>query len=156
MWNGKLLREIYPHATRWQIFKFKCKRFFRKVFIVLGLILGVIIIFKLGGWLNPASITTSVPVIQQVEAKAPILDRIAACESGNHQYSPTNGQVLMKVNNNGTIDVGVMQINSVWFAQASALGYDLTTEQGNRNMAKWIYENKGTGDWSSSAKCWQK
>jgi hypothetical protein len=33
-WNGKLLRDVYPHATRWQVFKYRAKRFIRKVMIV--------------------------------------------------------------------------------------------------------------------------
>lgn len=41
MWNGKKLRDIYPHATGWQVFKWKVGKFFRKVFIT-AIILGVI------------------------------------------------------------------------------------------------------------------
>lgn len=38
--NGEPLRDVYPHATRWQVVKFKVQRFFRKAFI-LSAILGV-------------------------------------------------------------------------------------------------------------------
>jgi hypothetical protein len=40
-WTGKKLRDIYPHASRWQVFKWKVGKFFRKVFIS-ALILGAI------------------------------------------------------------------------------------------------------------------
>jgi hypothetical protein len=33
-WNGKHLRDMYPHANGWQVFKWKVGKFFRKVFIV--------------------------------------------------------------------------------------------------------------------------
>lgn len=40
-WNGKRLKDIYPHATWWQVFKYRVRKFFRKVFIT-AIILGAI------------------------------------------------------------------------------------------------------------------
>lgn len=34
MWNGKKMCQIYPHATTWEVIKFKVGKFFRKAFIV--------------------------------------------------------------------------------------------------------------------------
>ena len=152
LWNGKLLREIYPHATRWQVFKFKVKRFFRKVFIASGIVIASYSLFILGGALNP-----KINYIQAETPKEiiPVLERIAKCESGSKQFDK-NGQVLMRSNTNRSVDVGKYQINTVWFAKATELGYDLTTEKGNIAMAEWIYANRGTGDWSSSSNCWKK
>lgn len=101
-----------------------------------------------------------VEAIKVVESKAPIMDRIAGCESqGNAKLKGTqhdkNGQVLMRSNTNKTVDVGKFQINSIWFSKATELGYDLTTEQGNEGFANWLYKNKGTGDWMSSFNCWK-
>jgi hypothetical protein len=66
-----------------------------------------------------------------------------------------NGQVLIHVNNNGTVDIGIAQINSIWFATATKLGYDLTKEKDNIAFAEWLYENKGTSAWDSSRANWQ-
>lgn len=89
-----------------------------------------------------------------------VLNRIADCESGNGKagtatHYDKNGQVLLRGNTNKTVDVGKYQVNSVWFKKATELGYDITTEAGNKAMAEWIYLNRGTGDWYSSESCWK-
>lgn len=86
---------------------------------------------------------------------APILKRIAECESGNTHYRK-DGQVIFNPNSNGTVDVGKYQINTVWNTKATELGLDLTKEEDNEEMAEWIYANRGTEDWYSSKKCWMK
>lgn len=85
---------------------------------------------------------------------APVLQRIINCESGGNQFR--DGQVLIAVNTNGTYDQGIAQINSIHNKEASKLGFDLSTEQGNIGYATFLYENRGTSDWYSSQKCWQK
>jgi len=155
-YNGKLLREIYPHATRWQVIKYKVRKFFRKVFIVSGASAIVYVAYLSGGLFNPQ--------VQIVEAEQPtpaILQRISSCEThGNVKVKGTHygksGQVIMSPNTNGTVDVGMYQINSVWFSQATKLNLDITKPEDNQKMAEWIYANRGTGDWSSSAKCWRQ
>lgn len=93
-------------------------------------------------------------VIKEIPRKSPVMARIAQCESGNSHIDKKTGQVVMRANKNGTVDVGLYQINSVWYKKASELGLDITKESDNEAMAMWIYENRGTGDWYSSAKCW--
>lgn len=94
-----------------------------------------------------------------VAMSSAVLNRIADCESGNGkpgtatQFSPS-GQVQMHWNKNGTVDVGKYGVNTVWFKKATELGLDLTKESDNQKMAEWIYLNRGTGDWYSSANCW--
>lgn len=36
-WNGKRLRDMYPHATAWQVLKWRIKKLFRKIFILAAL-----------------------------------------------------------------------------------------------------------------------
>ena len=86
---------------------------------------------------------------------APVMDRIAKCESNGSQTDKT-GQVVLHVNNDNTVDVGEYQINSVHFKQATQMGYDLTKEADNKAYAMWLYANKGTSDWYSSQSCWDK
>lgn len=99
---------------------------------------------------------------------APVMDRIAMCESHNSQYCTAElvklkmchsyevGQVLHRTNSDGTIDTGVDQINSIWGATAAKLGYNLDVEKDNRAFGDWIYKNKGTGDWAASQSCWKR
>jgi hypothetical protein len=152
MLHGEHLRDIYPHATRWQIFKYKVWRFTRKVLIVTSFGLAVTGSYALGAFINSAKV---VQVETSVKSDAPVLERIAQCESGGSQYDKT-GQITLHANSDGTIDVGKYQVNSKWFKKATSFGYDLTKPEDNRKMAEWIYANRGTGDWQSSARCWQK
>lgn len=148
--------------SRNRVGQFKKIGFFKRTWnwfvdttIKIGLItFGVLVLIGIayiGSFLFPQ--VKEVEAIKEVEAKAPIMDRIAKCESGGKQLD-TNGQVLMRSNTNKSVDVGKFQINSVHFAEATKLGFDLTTESGNEGYANYLYKNRGTGDWSSSAKCW--
>ncbi len=96
-----------------------------------------------------------------VEAKAPIMDRIADCESGDgkpgtaHQFN-ADGSVVKHKNTDGSTDYGKYQINSVHLAEAMQMEFNVFKEEGNTGYAKWLYANRGTGDWSSSQKCWSR
>jgi len=99
---------------------------------------------------------TAVAHAETIQPEVPVLDRIAKAESGGHQYNPRNGQVLMHVNADGSIDLCKYQINSIWFKKASELGYDLTKEADCTAFATWLFNNYGSGPWSSSKKNWDK
>lgn len=156
---GQRLRDVYPHATRWQVLKWRVREFFKLCLRVLtwtGLTVGVLYaVFMTGAYLNPVVSYAVQEKILEVDAQAPVMDRIARCESGNSHFGK-NGQVLVMGNTNKSVDVGKYQINmSVWGAKATALGYDLFTEQGNKDFAYWLYKNHGTEPWYSSEKCWK-
>lgn len=125
------------------------KWFFKKV-LMLGFIVGAVYVAFLVGVNKP-------PVIKEVVADTgipPILTRIAKCESPTGHFK--NGKVVFSRNTNGTTDIGKFQINTIWLPQAAELGLNLAIENDNEAMAEWIYANRGTGDWSSSANCWRK
>jgi len=154
-WNGQPLKYVYPYATRWQVFKYKARKFFNRVLIVtaaLSILSAVGASSYAFGKIATASKVIEVPAD---DSAVPVLERIAKCESGGNQYDST-GQVLMHWNKNGTVDVGKYAINNVWFKQASKLGLDLTKPEDNKAMAVWIYHNKGTADWYASQACWMK
>lgn len=142
---------------RFDSLKAAAKRFLRKS-LQLALVAAVLaLVFAAGGAFY--SETTVTFAQTAVETPSPILDRIADCESGNGKPGTATqfrkGQVLISINANGTYDQGKFQINSIHNTEATKLGYDLATEDGNEGYAKWLYAHKGTGDWASSAKCWQ-
>ena len=97
--------------------------------------------------------------IVQVETPTPIMDRIMDCESGTgdetrYAHPDQERPDLIHINDNGTHDVGIAQINSIWAKQATELGYNLAVEADNIAFAKRLYANKGTSPWSSSSRCW--
>jgi len=150
-WMGKKLCQIYPHSTPWQRFKFRLRRFLEKVALIsftVGVVAGS---FHLGSIMNPV-----VKVEAQVQEKTipAVMQRIKICESGGKHFE--KGQVLVRANTNKTTDVGLYQINSIHFAEATKLGFDVFTEEGNEGYAMWIFENRGTGAWVYSQKCWKK
>lgn len=131
-------------------FKAWLKRFFRRVGIISISTVTVVLLILLGGEIKQSEV-----IYQSVQADSkipPVLQRIAKCESP-HGHLGANGQVQI----NPTQDIGKYQINvPTWGKKATELGLNLAVEEDNEAMAVWIYENRGTGDWSSSAKCWNK
>lgn len=136
----------------------RIKRFTKKVLKVGAIVCigmwALVGALKAGQHLFPKTIAQE--VIVEVKGHVPVMDRIAKCESGGYHISPKTGQIVMRANTNGSVDLGKYQINSIWSKKATELGFDLTKESDNEKMAYWIYENKGTGDWYSSEKCWSK
>ncbi len=98
-----------------------------------------------------------VQVRQTVESSfsdAPIMIKVAACESGLRQYA-RDGSVLRGIQH--PPDSGVFQINkSAHRAMAQKLGLDLDTTQGNVAYARHLYDTEGTAPWKSSRPCWSK
>ena len=83
----------------------------------------------------------------------PILKKIAVCESGGKQFNSDGSVVRGRINR---YDVGRFQINLLYHQeQATKLGYDLMSEQGNTAFALWLYEHQGTKPWGWSNKCWK-
>ena len=85
---------------------------------------------------------------------APIMQKIAYCESRNRQFT-TDGSVLRGVVN--TKDVGVFQINERYhLSDSKKMGISIHTIDGNLEYARHLYESQGTQPWSSSRPCWGK
>lgn len=146
--NGKRM-------TRFQALRMTVVSYFKKLMIVSASMCALMWAGVLGANSFPKHVYASIPVEVPIDAPTPVLERIAACESGGMQTK--KGQIVLNVNANGTVDVGKYQINlKTWGPTATKMGLDLTKESDNETMAKWIYANRGTGDWYSSASCWNK
>lgn len=152
---GQPLKNIYPHATAWQLFKYKVSIFFRKLFITIGFIGLIVATFYLGGRLNPATVITQAEVIKEIEIKAPIMAKIAKCESPTGHWK--NGQVSLGANKDGSVDIGKYQINNkYWGKEATEMGLNLMVEEDNEAFAMWLYKTHGTEPWVWSKPCWNK
>ena len=102
--------------------------------------------------LSPAPIEVEHPEPLQVIPKIPVqLQKIAWCESRNRQFK--DGDVLRGVVNPD--DVGKFQINEYYhLTEATRLGHDLHTLEGNTAYALRLYETQGATPWNWSRPCW--
>jgi len=87
-YQGKQLRDVYPHATPWQVFKYRVTKFFIKVTKVAGFVA----VIALSGWIGATYYPKVVLATQEVhvntlpekldELKMDVVLRLEACESG--------------------------------------------------------------------------
>ena len=147
--NQYVTKFYVGHLTKWQRFVRSFTKGVKRSVVILGCILVILIAFYEG-----TSTKISEIIMVQSTSTPAVMSRIAKCESGNNQLDK-NGQTLIHMNTNGTYDIGAYQINSIWEAQATKLGYNLMNKEDNQAFAYWLYNNKGTQDWSASQKCWQ-
>lgn len=101
----------------------------------------------------PKTVNAEVRVEVPTSEFPPILQRICQAESGGKQFLKNGHVVRGKVNPS---DVGLCQINeTIWNDTARDLGYDIYTEQGNKDMAVYIFNHYGSDPWSSSKLNWK-
>lgn len=156
IYNGEFLCNVYPHASKWQVFKYKLAMLVRKVLIgsfILGASYGMFMAGRVTT--EPVKVYADKEVIVKVKGKASVMDRIAKCESGGKHFKD-NGDVVYGYNKNGSIDVGKYQINTIHIPLAGKLGFDINKEKDNEAMAYYLYETNGTEPWYSSKSCWSK
>ncbi len=89
------------------------------------------------------------PSLLEIPEVPPVMLAIAKCESGQRQFT-SSGKVVESY----TRDYGAFQISYRHIKEASDLGYDIMTENGNMGYALYLYRKLGTAPWRSSSKCW--
>jgi hypothetical protein len=162
--QGKKMRNVWPYPSKWQVIKYHILKFLHRVYVffrlgakILTYSVIAVSLINIGMHFSTKTIVKEIEVIREVEASSvsPVLARIAKCESNNQHFE--NGQVLVRGNTNGSVDVGRYQINiSYWGKKATELGINLFDEQGNETFAKWLESNHGTEPWVWSKHCWNK
>jgi hypothetical protein len=102
----------------------------------------------------PLSIATTEQYVRESFKDKPILAEIAKCESSFRQFDK-EGKPLRGIVNSD--DIGVMQINKYYHEDdATKMGLDIYTLQGNIEFAKILYGKYGDKPWVSSSPCWKK
>lgn len=88
----------------------------------------------------------------------PVLVPVCSCESTGSPYNEPQQYTRDGSLVQGRItpsDWGMCQISTrYWLTESQELGYDLTTEDGNIQMANHIYHNHGIKHWNASRGCW--
>ena len=120
-------------------------------------------LFALIAVTNPAqaATTTKATVLTPAQTQAkvreyfkdtPVMIEIARCESNFRQFTDA-GNVLRGGDGGGMI--GVFQFfESIHATPAKALGFDITTLDGNLGYAKHVYQNESTTPWNPAKSCW--
>jgi hypothetical protein len=172
MWMGKPLREVYPHATKFQVFKYRVRRAIRWLvirFSIGAIATAVLVAVYFYGTTQAATVSATNVIVQaQKEEAFPILRRIAMAESHGSQICTKEiarngwchtyeiGAPLVHVNTNGTTDIGKYQINSTHLAEAVSMGYNVYEEKDNEAFALYLFKTQGSEPWSSSKAGWKK
>ena len=144
----------------------KTKRFFlqlqdsvKRITLALGFVSLIGWSVVIGGKINTNTNTVYAEkeVIKEVGIKfedIPMLVKICKAESGGKQFK-VNGDVVRGVVNPS--DIGYCQINEyINNDEARRLGYDIYTEQGNKDYAVYLFLTRGTEPWNSSRNIWCK
>ena len=109
----------------------------------------------LGSQLIPVTVMAEKEVTKPIRMEdIPMLVKICKAESGLRQFNAKGDVLRGKVNRS---DIGICQINEVINNdEARRLGYDIYTEQGNKDYAVWLYMHRGSEPWNSSKSIWNK
>jgi hypothetical protein len=154
-YNGVYLRDIYPHATKWEITKYRFARGIRVLGIQAVIALALLTSHQIGQvTVEPIKVyADKIVEVDRAKVFPQILEKICKAESGSRQFNK-NGSVLRGKENPS--DIGYCQISEViWNDTARKLGYDIYTEQGNKDMAVWLLEHYGSEPWFLSKHNWK-
>jgi len=144
--------------TRLQRMVYEAKRATKGSIIVSGALCLGAWMFVLGGYFLPAQVVfAEKEVVKEIKLKfddIPMLVKICKAESGGRQFK-SNGDVIRGIVNPS--DIGYCQINEyINNDEARRLGYDIYTEQGNKDYAVYLFMTRGTEPWNSSRNVWCK
>jgi hypothetical protein len=164
--NGKRLKDVYVGASKWQVFKYKIRKLFRKL-IIGSVSLGVIYCsILIGAEFYPKTVYTASEVqtvevdnlsgkIAQIKAEA--VEGIKKCESAGH--SEDDGIIIFDSNNVPSIGQFQYQRKTVQHYYNVLYGKKITakeaamialdTEKATELTSDIIFKTKGGGlnDW---------
>lgn len=133
-----------------------CRELFRVRAVCFALTLCVFVVPGIGEANESSAVSSASSTEERTRAffaDTPVMVAIARCESKFRQYTDAGTAFRGGLNNNM---VGVFQIyKRIHNTQATSLGYDLTTLDGNLGYAQYLYTRQGTTPWTSSKSCWE-
>lgn len=133
---GRRLCDIYPHATRFQVFKYKVRDAFRKLTLAVlfvGIVFGA---FKVGSYVSP-QVVVAQSVVETVkvdslpskveELKRDVITRLAACESAG--FTEDDGILVFDTNAKASIGVLQFQKTTVIHYYKTLYNKDITAKE---------------------------
>lgn len=148
---------MYCGKTRLDVIRFWIKRLVWRSMCTMALLSVIGWSMYFGSAYLPRTVYADREVIKEVKMKfedIPMLVKICKAESGLKQFKPNGDVVRGRVNPS---DIGICQINEYYNNdEARRLGYDIFTEQGNKDFAVYLFLHRGTQPWDSSKEKWNK
>jgi hypothetical protein len=157
---GERMKDIYPHATKWQVFKYKTAIFLRK--LTLALLVALAIALTAINTFPKHQIVDKVIEVDNldtkiVELKGEVLDTLRSCESRGGKES--DGLITFDSNKQASIGTYQFQKDTVIRYYKALYGKDITGKEAvmialddsqSRQLANdIIFSNdaKGIGNW---------
>ena len=121
-WGEERLKDIYPYATRWEVIKFRIRKFLKKLFKVVVIIAVITVITMYVRWAYPTNVYNVREVITQVDTLTPkikelkreVLDTLQSCESNGSNEEDG----LIVYDSNKVASIGQFQ-----FQKKTVIGY---------------------------------
>ena len=163
IYNGDFLCNIYPYATKFQVFKYRVAMIMRKTLIVAFVSGAIYGSFQLGrGTTAPiyvqAEDKSSVMYQSKIEGlKDAVMAKLSQCESAGHKES--DGIIIMDTNNKISVGQFQWQVSSVKHYYKLMTGKDISSKEAiilalneskARELAKYVAfetKNKIGKDW---------
>lgn len=133
IYNGEPLCKIYPHASKWQVFKYNSSMIIRKVLIIAFILGGIYGTFQLGR-------VTTAPKFVQAEDKSnemftgkieklknDVVNKIRSCESAGSNEDA--GLIVFDSNNKASIGTMQFQVNTIIHYYKTLYGRTITPKE---------------------------
>lgn len=131
---GERLRDVYPHATKWQVFKFKVRKIVRRILQVVtvgGMTAGVLYFTFLAGQFSAPSYVkadTQDNLPAKIESlKKEVVAQIKSCESNGHKEE--DGLIVLDTNNKMSIGQLQFQTATVVYYYQTLYGKTITKKE---------------------------
>ena len=128
--DGKRLKDIYPHATRWQVFKYKCARFIRKVLIVgiIGTVFAVMTLILFPRYkVMDKIVKVDNLAVKVVELKSEVMNDLRECESQGAVED--DGLIIFDSNKKASIGLYQFQKSTIIYYYKALYGKDITGKE---------------------------
>lgn len=114
-WNGKYLRDIYPFATRYEVFKYRVRKFLRRVVqvsVIAAMLSGVMVgVYQAGKTNTIYAVNTDSFPAKVDNLKNDLVNRLADCERAG--YEEEDAPIVLDTNKKFSIGVMQFQLDTI-------------------------------------------
>ncbi len=126
---GQRMCDVYPHATRWQVFKFKVRDAFRKCMVAVFFLALLVGTYKSGSFLSPRMVVANNEITKSVDSlpskiedlKTDVVTRLSNCERAG--LTEDDGIIIYDDNASGTLGNQIPSIGVLQFKKSTVQHY---------------------------------